>query len=354
VSRCSAVLRAAAVTFLLTSCGTTAPPAAAPVPADSAATVMYRGLIAALQADGDGAAVLLRRIHPTDLDPRSRGVHACMLGRLDGRELPAMTLTDPFVGGVLGAYQEYWLRSLRHEHPADQNERWLLARLDRLVQRNGGLPAPSLNASETQLAPMLQARGYYSLFGVTSPLRELMLWKDETEQRYDVALPQGRQTVTVVFLDGFVSLGWAGFATCDRHHTGGWTKPDRLYAVRSAYDTTSENFRVSYLAHEGQHFWDTQHLPEDTPAWRREYRAKLAELAVGQGTVHALLAQFAGNTSADSTVPHSYANARVVEGMAARLFPGITPRPSWRDAAIDRINVAATALLQADSSGTRP
>jgi hypothetical protein len=311
---------------------------------------MYQGLIAALQADGDSAVVLLRQIHAADLDERARGIRACMLERLDDRKRPRSTASDAFVSSVLGTYQEYWLRSLRREHPASENEAWLLAGLDVAVQRNGGQRATSLNEIETQLAPMIQARGYHALFGVTPPLRELMLWKDETEVRYDVALPQGRQPVVVVFLDGFASLGWAGFATCDRHHTGGWTKPDRLYAVRSAYDTTSETFRVSYLAHEGQHFWDTQHLPKEVPAYRLEYRAKLVELAVGQGTVYDLLAQFARNTSADSAVPHSYANGRVVGAMSAKLFPGVTSAPNWRGATVEQINTAAATLLQADDA----
>lgn len=339
---------------LLVACGGKPAPEAAPPPVSvppssaTAARVMRQGLIAALQADGDSAVTLLRQVRPTDLSAGAREIHACVVHRLGDRALPAPTLPDSFLGQVLGTYQEYWLRSLRKEHASDTNAAWLLARLDSVVRRNGGPHAPSMDSVETILRPMIHTRGYHALFGVTSPLRELMLWADETERRYEVALPQGVQPVTVVFMDRFASLGWAGFATCDRYHTGGWTKPDRLFAVRSAYDTASENFRVSYLAHEGQHFWDTQHLPTDAPAHRREYRAKLVELAVADGTAYDLLAQFAGNISSDTLVPHSYANGRVVDGMADALFPAVKPVPDWHTAPVEKINAAATALLKVD------
>jgi hypothetical protein len=186
------------------------------------------------------------------------------------------------------------------------------------------------------------------LLGVTSPLRELMLWKIETERRYEVALPEATETVTVVFMDDFASLGWAGFATCDRHHSGGWTKPDRLYAVSSAYDTTSEDFRVSYLAHEGQHFSDNRRFPDlDQP--ELEYRAKLVELAVGKTSVYDLLDTFGGNVSDDVSNPHSYANGRVVRDLAGRLFPAASGPPAWREAPVERINAAAVALLRANT-----
>lgn len=339
---------------LLISCGGSSAPTPVPAPVDSAKVVLRDGLVAALQVDGKGAVALLRRVRPEDLDSTRAALLGCALARLDAGSLPPIAAADPFVGGTLRAYQEYWLRALRGELPAEQNEAALLASLIVLVSGNGGPSTPSMDSLEVVLRPMIAGRGYHSLLGVTSPLRELMLWKEETEREYVVELPQGRQPVTVLFMSGFASLGWAGFATCDRYHTGGWTKPDRLYAVQSAYDTTSENFRVSYLAHEGQHFWDTRHLPPATPAHRLEYRAKLVELAVGSGSVYDLLLQFAGNSSPDTTIPHSYANGRVVAGMTARLFPGSATPPRWQDARIEQVNAAAVALLRADSAGSAP
>jgi hypothetical protein len=271
-----------------------------------------------------------------------------MLERLGARRLPPVTVVDPFVRGVLATYQEYWIRSLRQEAPASSLEPWLRDSLNAQLRGNGAAAAADLDSIEATLGPMLEARGYHQLMGVTSPLRELMLWRSERTEQFDVPLPQGAQPVTVVFMDQFASLGWAGFATCDRYHSGGWTKPDRLYAVQSAYDTTSEDFRVSYLAHEGQHFWDTTHLPADTPQDVLEYRAKLVELALGRASEYDLLAQFAINSGDDPAVPHSIANGRVIHDLRARLFPGTSNTPSWRDTPVDSINAAAAALLRED------
>jgi hypothetical protein len=336
------------------SCAGAPPPTIAALPSDSAKGMLRDGLVFALQVEGDSAIALLHRVRSEDLDSTRAAIRGCVLARLEGGTLPPMILTDTFVGQLLRTYQGYWRRALRKERSTEQNDSRLLVELNSLLRKNGGASAPSIDSIEVILKPMILAHGYHPLLGVTSPLRELMLWQDETEAHYEVALPQGAQPVTVVFMDRFASLGWAGFATCDRYHTGGWTKPDRLYAVQSAYDTTSEDFRVSYLAHEGQHFWDTQHLPENTPAWRLEYRAKLVELAVGKESVYELLTQFAGNTSVDTTVPHSFANGLAIRGMAAKLFPGGTTPPQWREVPVARINTTAAELLRADSTPPHP
>jgi hypothetical protein len=331
------------------SAGTSTPPATAAAyqPADSA---MRRALASALQAQGREAVATLRALDPAKLGERYVSTRSCMLERLDARRSPAIPLSDRFLAGVLATYREYWLRSLRAEHPLPENEAWLLATLNARVKAEGGKTVANMDELEPALEGLIRAHGYHPLLGVTRPLRELMLWKTGTETRYDVMLPEGTQAVTVVFMDGFASLGWAGFATCDRHHSGGWTKPDRLYAVRSAYDLASENFRVSYLAHEAQHFADNRHFPQLEQQDELEYRAKLVELAVGKATVYDLLDNFAANTGNDVSVPHSYANGRVVRNLGKRLNPDASNAPVWRDASIERINAAAADLLRDDTA----
>lgn len=320
-----------------------------PIPSDSAKAMMRRGVSAALQVRGEAAVAFLRPIPPAALDAPVREVRACMLERLGDRLLPPMTVADPFVAGVLATYRKYWMRALQAEAPTAELDAQLLDSLNAQLVDHGARPGADLDSIEGILQPILEARGYHPLLGVTSPLRELMLWRSERTERFEVPLPEGPQPVTVVFLDDFASLGWVGFATCDRYHTGGWTKPDRLYAVQSAYDTTSEAFRVSYLAHEGQHFWDTVHLPADLPQDVLEYRAKLVELAVGRATVYDLLTQFEANSGQDPAVPHSYANGRVIHDLRARLFPGTSDSPSWRNTPVEAVNAAASALLTEDN-----
>jgi hypothetical protein len=321
---------------------------AAPPAASAADAGMREALSFALQAQGTRALERLRSLDSAELSPRYRPTHACMLGRLSREDSVPVAVADPFIAGALADYREYWLRALMSESPAAANETRLLTALNARVQAVGGKTAPDLDALEPTLEGLIRRRGHHALLGVTSPLRELMLWKTEAGRRYDVGLPEGNQPVQVVFMDDFTSLGWAGFATCDRHHTGGWTRPDRLYAVGSAYDTTSENFRVSYLAHEAQHFADNRRFPRIARQEELEYRAKLVELAVGRESVHELLDAFAGNVSADTNVPHSYANGRVVRDMASRL--GLADAETrWREVEPARINSAAAELLLADS-----
>lgn len=352
------IIIAGMVTAVATGCADQAPPksAAAPPPAatgtaDEAANSAMRGALAsALQARGMDAVRALRALDPAGLAERYAPTHSCMLERLDARKPPAIALTDGFLAEVLAAYREYWLRSLRAERPQPENEAWLLATLNARVEAEGGKAGANMDQLEPALEALIGAHGYHALLGMTRPLRELMLWKTETETRYEVRLPESTQAVTVVFLDGFASLGWAGFATCDRHHSGGWTKPDRLYAVRSAYDLASENFRVSYLAHEAQHFADNRRFPELEQQAELEYRAKLVELAVGQTSVYDLLDDFAGNISDDVSLPHSHANGRVVRDMGKRLYPVASRAPAWRDASIERINAVAADLLRDDTA----
>lgn len=345
-------LMATLTVVLAAGCANTAPsPGASSVPdaAAAAKAAMGAAFAKALQGDGPGAVAVLRPLDPALLPDKARPIRECMLQRLDARTLPVSPLeNDKFLNAVLRAYQEYWLRSLRGEHPAAENEAWLLDSLNTLVSSSGGKRAKNMDELEPALAVLIEPHGFHSLEGQTLPLRELMLWKTQTPQRYDVQLPEGPQPVTVTFMDDFASLGWAAFATCDAAHTGGWTKPESLYAVRSAYDTRSEHFRVSYLAHEAQHYSDNARFPNlEQP--ELEYRAKLTELAVGKTMVYGLLDFFDGNVSADRNVPHSFANGRVVADLRARLFGSGGAPPRWRDASVDRINAAAAELLKGDT-----
>jgi hypothetical protein len=250
-----------------TGCRDRSPAARAPAQDSAAAaaaadSTMRSALSAALQGQGKAAIASLRSVDSIALSPRFRSTRTCMLQRLASRQPPPDSISDRFVAGVLADYREYWFRSLLDEHPTAANEAWLLTALNARVASEGGKPAPDLDALEPALQKLVRRHHYHLLLGVTSPLRELMLWKVETERRYDVPLPEGAEPVRVVFMDDFASLGWSGFATCERSHTGGWTKPDALFAVQSAYDTASENFRVSYLAHEAQHFSDNRRFPK--------------------------------------------------------------------------------------------
>lgn len=301
----------------------------------------------ALQADLKSALPKLDRIAADALPAKQGAILACMRERFESRKDPEISAdVEPWTAGVLTIYRRYWRRVMLGMATRADGERDLARDLKKHL--GGGDRPRDLDALEPLLAERIAKHGYHSLFGVTAPLREFMLWRDEADETYRVELPQGREDVHVMMMDGFASYGWLGYATCDYRHTGGWTKPDRLYAVRSAYDLESEDFRVSYLAHEGQHFADSRRFP-GLEAPDLEYRAKLVELSKARSTLYDLLDDFGSSGSDNREEAHAWANRRVVADLAKALLDGQSPSSAaWKRLPAQRINAAAAALLEQD------
>ena len=282
---------------------------------------------------------------PTD---QAQAVRA-LLTRFDGSSKTPVAV-DPWTAKVLGVYQTYWKKVMLCQITPEAGERELFADLAPLAQEGARLADAGVGALEPILQAKLLERGCHALFGITRPFRECMLWTSEQERSYGIELPEGHEDVRVVMLDGFLSLGWTGFATGDYYHNGGWYRPDRLYCVAPSYDTTSESFKVSYLAHEGQHFSDHRRFPAlEGP--ELEYRAKLTELALADTTQGALLHAFSANNSDSRNLPHSYANRLVLRNLARVLVQHEPPAGAWWEAQKpSTIREAAVRLLKEDSA----
>ena len=217
---------------------------------------------------------------------------------------------------ALRLYRSYWRASLlRPETRAAQEER-----LTQSLRALLGLPADAgWNRVEAELRQRMAAEGHHVLMGRTPPLLEFMVWSSEISDVRQVALPEGKHSIKVKILDDFASLGWSAYATCDRSFTGGWVKPEAIYAVRPGWtDLVAENFQVSFLAHETQHFADKERFGE-LESWELEYRAKLSELALADTTLSRILSAFLANQGGDPSVPHSYANQIVLSWLASEL-----------------------------------
>jgi hypothetical protein len=291
---------------------------------------------AALDGDMRKALSLLDAIDFASLDDAQRPSAAKMRARFsdppadDTHDLP-----EP-ASRILAAYRSYWRDAMLRRTTHDEAKCALLDSLRRVVE------AEDLDAASDAGRAAIEAAGLHALTGVTLPFYELMIWRTSTPTQYRVSLPEQEVDVTVVFLEDFVSLGWAAYATGDRAHTGGWATATELYAVRQAYDETSESFRVSYLAHEGQHFADYKRYPKlEQP--ELEYRAKLTELALSEATTRDLVANFANRTGDDRGNPHYFAHRHLVRGLTREVGGDVV--------AADAIAVrnAARALLAASS-----
>jgi hypothetical protein len=152
----------------------------------------------------------------------------------------------------------------------------------------------------------------------------------------------------------FVTLGWEEFATLGRHYPGGWATRKELYCVKSAYDLKSEQFLVSYLAHESRHFADYTLFPKLQSA-DLEYRAKLTELSLAKSSLYQLIAFFVANANLHSENGHSVANYCVIRELSKSLFNTEfeADMSKWNQKSPAVINTAAAEILRANTKTLR-
>ncbi len=325
--------------------------AGGPLPAvtSSPAQLAFSEVIGALlQGDGPRALRILRDVPDAELGNEDRAERQCVTDRLRGaRPLAGPGGLSPDTAQILAAYQTYWVRAVSDPAAQEIAEKELLDALNGFL----GLDFPTLDGTEKTLEERLRSEGVTSMEGRTGLLHDFYAWRSQTRHEYNVALPEGHERVTVFFLRNFISRGWEYYITCDRTGAAGWTKPEGLYIQVASYKNfTDENFRISYLAHEGQHFADNRNYP-GLPSWRLEYRAKLVELAEAITTRDTILMRFASNQGDDENSPHSYANRRVLTRLRSRL--GISLKTNLADVSVARLKKAALRELHTDSAQLR-
>ena len=305
----------------------------------------------ALQGNMRRALAELDSVPAAEFESRDGRIRACMTERFapdaDG-SLPSEF--GPFTNRALGVYRAYWRAALLHP----ENRAYEEERLHRNLARLTGLPVDAEpDRVQEEIKAHLAAEGLHALMGRTPPLLELILWGEEKSERRNVPLPEREYEIGVNVLDDFASLGWSAYATCDRSFTGGWVGPDAIYAVRPGWKSLEdETFRISFLAHETQHFADKERFGE-LESWELEYRGKLAELALAETTIPRLLTAFASNQGDNPAVPHSFANRRVLTDLRRQL--DLSASADFTEFTVGAINQAARALLLRDSeqrSGT--
>ncbi len=298
-----------------------------------------------LRADGRAASERLAAIADDKLPPKALAARECVLARLGQRPIEEhrdRSSDNPFLAQVLEAYRAYWRDAAMEPDRRAAHEEVLAASLTQLLALSDGAdPFEALPAR-------IEQEGGDAITGRTGYLRDLILWQRDDLREELVMLPEGLQAAQVHYLDDFLSRGWSNYLSCNRSGTGGWTTKDGLFVIVPAYETLSdENFRISYLVHEGQHFWDNAHYPR-LASWELEYRAKLAEFVYTVDNRARLLAQFGSNLGDDPAEAHSYANALVLAELRRRL--GLA-----RDASLDAVSIpdlqeAAKRALWADSA----
>lgn len=307
-----------------------------------------RGAI--LRADGRAAIRILSGLKIENLAEDDQAFAACALDRLastDHSTLPAQ-VTSPIAQALLVDYRIYWRDSLSHVMPIEVAQERLIERISKTL----GLARPDgITTLESAIAERLLDEGFHSLQGKTGKLRELMIWRTQSERTHTVDLPEGAVTTRVFYLEDFVSGGWSSYFACNRTGTAGWAKPDALYVVVPRWKSLEdERFRVSFLAHESQHYSDFASFP-DLKGWELEYRAKLVELSLAEASSDLLIQRFEANRGNDASDPHSFANAQVLAAIKREL--DLPPTASLSSIAVTDVQTTAKQLLLADSLSRR-
>jgi hypothetical protein len=253
---------------------------------------------------------------------------------------------------LLTIYRDYWRASLlEHTNKYDtsfgQHVGSFLASKYAML----GQSISNEDSIDAYLKKYIDTFGLHTTgFGKTGQFLDLLVWRKQQDTTYTFTL-LGEQTASpVVFMDSFITLGWEEYATLGRAYPGGWATHDALYCVRSAYDLTSEEFLVGYLAHESRHFADYKLFPKLQSA-DLEYRAKLTELSMADTTLFKTIEFFIQNGNYDSENGHSIANFCVIRDLSRSLFHVDSEHDmaKWKELPVEKIHAAAVAALQAST-----
>ncbi|MHA4806766.1 hypothetical protein ACX0G9_01600 [Flavitalea flava] len=256
------------------------------------------------------------------------------------------------IDGLLKIYYDYWRKSL-----LDNSVNYDSAFKSQLCSflKTNYLPAGNLTVNEDSidlyLNHYLASLGLHTTgFGKTGRLIDLLVWRTEKDTTYTFKLYDEKTSSRVILMDDFITLGWEEYATLDRYYPGGWATKEALYCVAKGYDLNSEDFMISYLAHESRHFADYKLFPKLVSA-DLEYRAKLTELSMAHETLYKIIEFFIGNSNYASDNGHSVANYCAIRDLSKILFNVDFERDiqKWKNAGPDKINKAAYEVLKANT-----
>lgn len=253
-------------------------------------------------------------------------------------------------------FQNYWRSVMVENVEQDLADRLFRDEMTYFLKKHYQ-PEPSLERIRKEYYTMFQdffrSKNMYGLgVGKTGHLYDLYLWKNEEERDYTINLPEGQTIkVSVVFMRDFVSNGWAHYTTFGRSFSGGWATREKLFCVEESYGPKDEEeFLISYLSHEGQHFSDYKVFPKLKQA-DLEYRAKLTELSLAKETTHQILDKFITNATNDTSYAHGFANYMVIKLLSRAVFGSDLESglEKWEQVSVKKINDEALKLLKAHS-----
>lgn len=250
---------------------------------------------------------------------------------------------DVEINTFLHSYETYLWHAFTHQESIEQRKAFLFDKLQSQFPN-----ASSWEQLEEQVVQFFKDRGYYALFGVTPPFPDLYAWKTQRQRTENVSLPYGNVQMQVYEMDDILSHGWYHYLALKHGGTAGWVSDDGAYYFKDMSDIESEEFQVSLLKHEGQHFYDLQMYP-NMKSTDLEYRAKLVELIYG--TDETRLLTFVNQQSNDPNHPHGYANKVLIDALINKFFAkgAVIDETSWK-LIYDDVRCYARQLLDEHSN----
>ena len=189
-------------------------------------------------------------------------------------------------------------------------------------------------------------KGYHAQFGMTGPFPALYVWGKQTITTELVELPEGSVEIEVCEMDDMIASCWLTYLSFGISGTGGWVTKKGCTYFKHRYDTSSSEFKISLLKHEGQHFLDKKNYPKMKGA-DLEYRAKLVELIYYKDLKRffTFLEDISESTGKEN--PHKYAATKIVQALSDRIFGKNleTCRDLWT-AHAEKVPAAALELLK--------
>jgi hypothetical protein len=256
-----------------------------------------------------------------------------------------------FVTNLIRIYEKYWINALLRRNGLTKCENDLFKATSDLLRAEGlRITTKDKARIEKRIERhLLEQYGLQSLFGVVRPIRELEIWRKSRRRVFHITIPEAKVKVPVHFISGFQARGWLAFATQSVYCVGGWAKTDRLVCNGSIYNQNSETFKISYLAHEAQHFQDYKDYPK-LVQHDLEYRAKLTELALAKRTKNQLLKKLSDLAKFGKQSPHSHANYFVIKDLKKQLqISRSVTDIDWKTVSSTEINGVAKQALELHS-----
>lgn len=224
-------------------------------------------------------------------------------------DIPVTTTTITVINKLLSVYKLYYRNVLFLRQDTTSAEKESIKYFHKLFPNQ---TVESFDEMENIFSEICTSNGYCFQGGKTTGYYGPYIWLTNSTIDYSVDLLGTIHTVSVTFMDDFISRGWLRYYSSDLYGAAGWANTDgKLYAMNDAYPSRNDDtFNISYLKHETQHLIDYKEYPT-LKSDSLEFRAKIIELIYYNDTEKLYKIIEESNNNPENS--HSYASFMIVK-----------------------------------------